>query len=111
MVITGYWIDESWLLQKRVLNFVHIPPPRQSLEIANAIWRCLEDWDIDGKIHTISVDNASTNDSATENLKIYVKIKGDCFVGEDYFTGLDKSRESVLGIRAILECYAHCFRK
>ncbi|KAK4415151.1 Zinc finger BED domain-containing protein RICESLEEPER 1 [Sesamum alatum] len=32
---------------KHVLNFVHIPPPRQGLEIANAIWRCLEDWGIE----------------------------------------------------------------
>ncbi|KAL0329434.1 UNVERIFIED_CONTAM: Zinc finger BED domain-containing protein DAYSLEEPER [Sesamum radiatum] len=47
MVITGHWIDESWQLQKRVLNFVHIPPPRRGLEIANAIWRCLEDWGIE----------------------------------------------------------------
>ncbi|XP_020553716.1 zinc finger BED domain-containing protein RICESLEEPER 4-like [Sesamum indicum] len=53
MVITGHWIDESWKLQKRVLNFVHIPPPRRGLEIANVIWRCLEDWGINGKIHTI----------------------------------------------------------
>ncbi|XP_011080812.1 zinc finger BED domain-containing protein RICESLEEPER 2-like [Sesamum indicum] len=75
MVITGHWIDESWQLQKRVLNFVHIPPPYRDLEIANAIWRCLENWGIDGKIHTISVDNASANDSAIENLKIYVKNK------------------------------------
>ncbi|KAL0381081.1 UNVERIFIED_CONTAM: Zinc finger BED domain-containing protein RICESLEEPER 3, partial [Sesamum angustifolium] len=64
--------DESWQLQKRVLNFVHIPPPRRGLEIANAIWRCLEDWGIESKIHTISVDNASANDSAIENLKIYI---------------------------------------
>ncbi|KAK4441860.1 Zinc finger BED domain-containing protein RICESLEEPER 1 [Sesamum alatum] len=69
MVITGHWIDESWQLQKRVLNFVHIPPPRRGLEIANAIWRCLEDWGIESKIHTISVDNASANDSAIDNLK------------------------------------------
>ncbi|KAL0381242.1 UNVERIFIED_CONTAM: Zinc finger BED domain-containing protein RICESLEEPER 2 [Sesamum angustifolium] len=75
MVITGHWIDESWQLQKRVLNFVHIPPPRRGLEIANAIWRCLEDWGIESKIHTISVDNASANDSAIENLKIYVRNK------------------------------------
>ncbi|KAL2226250.1 UNVERIFIED_CONTAM: hypothetical protein Sindi_1983700, partial [Sesamum indicum] len=70
-----HWIDESWQLQKRVLDFVHIPPPRRGLEIANVIWHCLEDWGIDGKIHTISVDNASANDSTIENLKIYVKNK------------------------------------
>ncbi|KAK4382173.1 hypothetical protein Sango_2898000 [Sesamum angolense] len=75
MVITGHWINESWQLQKRVLNFVHIPPPRRGLEIANAIWRCLEDWGIESKIHTISVDNAFANDSAIENLKIYVRNK------------------------------------
>ncbi|KAL0463245.1 UNVERIFIED_CONTAM: hypothetical protein Slati_0212100 [Sesamum latifolium] len=60
---------------KRVLNFVHIPPPRRGLEIANAIWHCLEDWGIESKIHTISVDNASSNDVAIDNLKIYVKNK------------------------------------
>ncbi|KAL0368401.1 UNVERIFIED_CONTAM: hypothetical protein Scaly_1059000 [Sesamum calycinum] len=75
MVITGHWIDESWQLQKRMLNFVHIPPLRRGLEIANAIWRCLEDWGIESKIHIISVDNASANDSAIENLKIYLRNK------------------------------------
>ncbi|KAL0385595.1 UNVERIFIED_CONTAM: hypothetical protein Sradi_2953800 [Sesamum radiatum] len=75
MVITGHWIDESCQLQKHVLNFVHIPPLRRGLEIANAIWRCLEDWGIESKICTISVDNASANDAAIDNLKIYVKNK------------------------------------
>ncbi|KAL0387370.1 UNVERIFIED_CONTAM: Zinc finger BED domain-containing protein RICESLEEPER 2 [Sesamum radiatum] len=55
MVITGHWIDQNWQLQKRVLNFVHIPPPRRGLEIADAIWRCVEDWDIQSKIHTLKM--------------------------------------------------------
>ncbi|KAL0374021.1 UNVERIFIED_CONTAM: Zinc finger BED domain-containing protein RICESLEEPER 2 [Sesamum radiatum] len=75
MVITGHWIDHNWQLQKRVLNFVHIPPPRRGLEIADTIWRCLEDWDIQSKIHTISVDNASANDSAIYHLKTYAQSK------------------------------------
>ncbi|KAK4431280.1 Zinc finger BED domain-containing protein RICESLEEPER 2 [Sesamum alatum] len=75
MVITGHWIDQNWQLQKRVLNFVHIPPPRRGLEIVDAIWRCLEDWDIQSKIHTISVDNASVNDSAIYHMKIYAQRK------------------------------------
>ncbi|KAL0409499.1 UNVERIFIED_CONTAM: Zinc finger BED domain-containing protein RICESLEEPER 2 [Sesamum radiatum] len=68
-------ISMSWQLQKHVFNFVNIPPPCQGLEIANAIWRCLEDWGIESKIHTLSVDNASANDAAIDNLKIYVKNK------------------------------------
>ncbi|KAL0448525.1 UNVERIFIED_CONTAM: Zinc finger BED domain-containing protein RICESLEEPER 1 [Sesamum latifolium] len=81
MVIIGHWIDHNWQLQKRVLNFVHIPPPRRGLEIADTIWRCLEDWDIQSKIHTISVDNASANDSAIYHLKTYAqkrKLVDDC---------------------------------
>ncbi|KAK4428558.1 Zinc finger BED domain-containing protein RICESLEEPER 2 [Sesamum alatum] len=53
MVITSHWIDQNWQLQKRVLNFVHIPPPRRGLEIADAIWRCLKDWDLQSTIHTM----------------------------------------------------------
>ncbi|KAK4426469.1 Zinc finger BED domain-containing protein RICESLEEPER 2 [Sesamum alatum] len=75
MVITGHWIDQNWQLQKPVLNFVHIPPPRRGLEIADAIWCCLEYWDIQSKIHTVSVDNASANDSAIYHLKTYAQRK------------------------------------
>ncbi|KAK4394182.1 Zinc finger BED domain-containing protein RICESLEEPER 1 [Sesamum angolense] len=75
MVITGHWIDQNWQLQKRVLNFVHIPPPRRGLEISNAIWHCLDDWDIQSKINTVSVDNASANDYAIFHLKTYAQRK------------------------------------
>ena len=39
MVITGHFIDSSWKLQKRVLNFVHLPPPRHGIEIADSIYK------------------------------------------------------------------------
>ncbi|KAL3522938.1 hypothetical protein ACH5RR_015772 [Cinchona calisaya] len=43
MVITGHWIDSSWKLQKRVLSFVHIPPPQRGVEISDAIFKCLKE--------------------------------------------------------------------
>ncbi|KAL0349999.1 UNVERIFIED_CONTAM: hypothetical protein Sradi_4149100 [Sesamum radiatum] len=79
MVITGHWIDQNWQVQKCVLNFVHIPPPHRGLEIVDAILRFLDDWDIQSKIHTVSVDNASANDSAIFHLKTYAQRKKKLF--------------------------------
>ncbi|GKE11639.1 zinc finger BED domain-containing protein RICESLEEPER 2-like protein, partial [Tanacetum coccineum] len=68
MVITGHFVDANWKLQKRVLSFVDIPPPRRGIEIADSILKCLREWEIEEKIMTISVDNASANDAAMKIL-------------------------------------------
>ncbi|KAL4562381.1 hypothetical protein LXL04_034583 [Taraxacum kok-saghyz] len=67
MVITGHFIDQNW--RKRVLSFVHVPPPRTRIDIADAIDKCLKEWQIEDKIFTISVDNAAYNDKALKRLK------------------------------------------
>ncbi|CAH1416954.1 unnamed protein product [Lactuca virosa] len=56
-------------LQKRVLSFVHVPPPRTGLDIADGIYKCLKHWEIEDKIFTISVDNVAYNDMALRRLK------------------------------------------
>ncbi|KAL0447998.1 UNVERIFIED_CONTAM: hypothetical protein Slati_1927700 [Sesamum latifolium] len=84
MVIIGHWIDQNWQLQKCVLNFVHIPP-HQGLEIAYVIWRYSEDCDIQSKIYTIYVDNASANGSTIYYLKIYAQRKKKLLCDENLF--------------------------
>ncbi|XP_035841262.1 zinc finger BED domain-containing protein RICESLEEPER 2-like [Helianthus annuus] len=69
MVITGHFIDQNWRLQKRVLSFVHVPPPRIGLDIADGIYKCLKECEVEGKIFSISVDNASYNDRAVSTFK------------------------------------------
>ncbi|XP_021845055.2 zinc finger BED domain-containing protein RICESLEEPER 2-like isoform X1 [Spinacia oleracea] len=69
MVLTGHFVDRDWKLQKRVLSFVHIPPPRKGKDIANCIFRCLKEWEIENKVFTVSVDNASANDSCIQIMK------------------------------------------
>ena len=69
MILISHWIDSNWRLQKRVLNFVHILPPRQDVEISDAIFKCLKDWGIKSKIYTISIDNTSNNDVAVRIMK------------------------------------------
>ncbi|GJV97549.1 zinc finger BED domain-containing protein RICESLEEPER 2-like protein, partial [Tanacetum coccineum] len=60
---------DCWRLQKRVLSFVHVPPPRTTLDIADGIYKCLKEWEIEGKIFSISVDNAAYNDKVVKTLK------------------------------------------
>ncbi|XP_039142535.1 zinc finger BED domain-containing protein RICESLEEPER 2-like [Dioscorea cayenensis subsp. rotundata] len=69
MVLTAHFIDHNWRLQKRVINFVRLPPPRRGVEIADGIFKCLKEWGIENKVFTISVDNASSNDVAIRILK------------------------------------------
>ncbi|XP_052622608.1 zinc finger BED domain-containing protein RICESLEEPER 2-like [Lactuca sativa] len=69
MVITAHFVDHNWRLQKRVLSFVHVPPPRTVVDIADGIYKCLQEWEIKDKIFTISVDNATYNDKALRRLK------------------------------------------
>ncbi|XP_039123285.1 zinc finger BED domain-containing protein RICESLEEPER 2-like [Dioscorea cayenensis subsp. rotundata] len=56
-------------LWKRILNFVHPTPPLRGIDIVDAIYKCCKEWGFEGKVFTISVDNASKNDVAIRNLK------------------------------------------
>lgn len=70
MVLTGHFIDADWVLQKRVLSFVHVPPPRRGVDIADAIFKCIKEWGIENKIFSVSVDNAYYNDRCLKELKV-----------------------------------------
>nr|KAJ0195371.1 hypothetical protein LSAT_V11C700378870 [Lactuca sativa] len=76
MVITAHFVDHNWRLQKRVLSVVHVPPPRTAVDIADGIYKCLQEWEIKDKIFTISVDNAAYNDKALRRLKeIFSRVR------------------------------------
>ncbi|XP_031268523.1 zinc finger BED domain-containing protein RICESLEEPER 2-like [Pistacia vera] len=85
MVLTGHWIDDHWKFNRRVLNFIHLPPPHSGVAIADAIFKCLMDWGIEAKVHTISVDNASSNDVAVKVLKDNFQVIGKLICGGKMF--------------------------
>ena len=69
MVLTAHFVDSDWKLQKRVLNFVDVPPPHSGLVVYDALYKCLQEWGIEGKLSTITVDNAAYNDLAVKMLQ------------------------------------------
>ncbi|KAK9740904.1 hypothetical protein RND81_03G069700 [Saponaria officinalis] len=55
---------DLWQSSPQKMEYMVINGP----QLANAIYKCLQDWDIENKIFTISVDNATANDSCIKNL-------------------------------------------
>ena len=53
MVLTAHFVDLDWKLQKRVLNFVHLPPPRKGANIVDCILTCLREWKIENKVSVL----------------------------------------------------------
>jgi hypothetical protein len=67
LCLTAHFIDHDWKMHKRILNFCPIVD-HKGLTIGKKIEKCLEEWLI-GKVFTVTVDNASSNDVAITYLK------------------------------------------
>ncbi|CAN1122345.1 Zinc finger BED domain-containing protein RICESLEEPER 2 [Linum perenne] len=59
LCLTAHYVDKNWKLNSKLLNFSHVQPPHTALELKTVIYRMLKEWDIDNKIFTITLDNAS----------------------------------------------------
>ncbi|KMS98900.1 hypothetical protein BVRB_3g067910 [Beta vulgaris subsp. vulgaris] len=67
MCLTAHFIDNDWKLNKRILNFCPISSHKGEA-IGKAIEKCLLAWGIEN-VMTVTVDNASSNDTAIVYLK------------------------------------------
>ncbi|GJZ78692.1 zinc finger BED domain-containing protein RICESLEEPER 2-like protein [Tanacetum coccineum] len=68
MCLTAHYIDNDWVLRKKVLNFFPIFSHR-GVDIGKAVEMCLLKWGTESNVFTITVDNASANDVAVAYLK------------------------------------------
>ncbi|XP_019151895.1 PREDICTED: zinc finger BED domain-containing protein RICESLEEPER 2-like [Ipomoea nil] len=60
--ITAHFIDDQWKLNKKIISFVPISSHKGEY-IAKALESCLLDWGIKN-VFTVTIDNASSNDTA-----------------------------------------------
>jgi len=71
--ITAHWIDENWVLQKRVISFRVLDSPHTAIIIYRSIMEVLEEYnlkrDLQNKIFSISFDNASNNIASIDHFK------------------------------------------
>lgn len=81
MCLTGHYLDSEWRLRKFILNFCCLDPPHSGPNIADGFYKCLLEWGIENKLSTITLDNASSNDTAVKNLVENHLVDGKLFFG------------------------------
>ncbi|KAJ0513752.1 putative HAT dimerization domain, ribonuclease H-like superfamily, hAT-like transposase, RNase-H [Helianthus annuus] len=62
MVVTGHFIDDDWVMHKRIINFRPIDSHKGD-DIARELLDCIHGWGIKN-VMTMTLDNASSNDKA-----------------------------------------------
>ncbi|KAG7988223.1 hypothetical protein I3843_03G176000 [Carya illinoinensis] len=82
MCVTAHFIDNNWKLHKRIISFVRISDHKEAT-IGREFKECMLDWGID-KILTITVDNATSNDSTIDWLRTRKIGSADCVAGHEF---------------------------
>ncbi|XP_054796915.1 zinc finger BED domain-containing protein RICESLEEPER 2-like [Prosopis cineraria] len=68
LCLTANYIDESWQLRRRILNFIMIDPSHTEDMLLEAIMTCLMDWDIDRKLFSMTLNTCSTSDNIAKRI-------------------------------------------
>nr|GME03462.1 zinc finger BED domain-containing protein RICESLEEPER 2-like [Ipomoea batatas]GME21272.1 zinc finger BED domain-containing protein RICESLEEPER 2-like [Ipomoea batatas] len=62
-----------------------MPPPHTGRELAKKLLGCLKDWGIEKKLFSITLDNASANDSMQNILKEQLCLQNDLLCNGEFF--------------------------
>ncbi|KAL4582630.1 hypothetical protein LXL04_007187 [Taraxacum kok-saghyz] len=73
--LTTHFVDKNWILQKRLLNFSEMPPPHNAILLSEKVYSMLASWGIEGKLFSITLDNASANDTFVNILKLQLNVR------------------------------------
>ncbi|KAM3343757.1 hypothetical protein P3S68_025847 [Capsicum galapagoense] len=97
LCLTTQYVDDNGKSVAKLLNFCRMVPPHTGVELAATIYDCLKKWGIDRKVLSITLDNATNNDSLQTILKGHL--------------GLQKSLLCDVSDEVIKEIVARMFKK
>nr|GEW22324.1 zinc finger BED domain-containing protein RICESLEEPER 2-like [Tanacetum cinerariifolium] len=92
MCVTAHWIEpDTWQMMKRVISFEEFSSPHTGHALFKMLIKVLTNFNLEDKVMSITLDNASNNTSAMEKLK----LKYDPPMGSRLF---GKATCNILGI-------------
>ncbi|XP_039118096.1 zinc finger BED domain-containing protein RICESLEEPER 2-like [Dioscorea cayenensis subsp. rotundata] len=83
--LTAHFVDKDWMLQKRILNFHYMPTPHTGFAISEMISSLLNEWNLEKKLFSITLDNASSNDSFVDFVKSQLCIRNGLLLNGEFF--------------------------
>ncbi|XP_048613259.1 zinc finger BED domain-containing protein RICESLEEPER 4-like [Brassica napus] len=85
MCLTAHYVDRDWKLKNKILSFCALPPPHTGFQLAMKIIDEMEEWGIDKKVFSVTLDNATNNDSMQDILKSQLVLRNDLVCGGEFF--------------------------
>ncbi|KAE9453512.1 hypothetical protein C3L33_14565, partial [Rhododendron williamsianum] len=101
--LTGQFVDLDWKLQRRILNIIMVPSPDSEVAFNHAVTRCLNDWGLDSKLFTLTLNESFANVTVRENLRGLLSIRnplvlnGQLLIGNCYARVLTSLTQDALG--------------
>nr|GMD48446.1 zinc finger BED domain-containing protein RICESLEEPER 2-like [Ipomoea batatas] len=83
--LTGHFVDENWKLNSKILCFAKMPPPHTGVELAAKIYQFLKEWGIERKVFSLTLDNASCNDTMQEIVKEQLTLNESLLCDGEFF--------------------------
>lgn len=69
MCITCHFIDDDWKMHKRIIKFSFLKTPHTGVAMFNAVLKSLKEWNIEDKLCSMTLDNASNNNAMVKLLR------------------------------------------
>ncbi|KAL0392389.1 UNVERIFIED_CONTAM: putative AC transposase [Sesamum radiatum] len=70
--LTVHFVDDSWELQKKILAFRKMPYPHDGETLFSFMTEMILEWNLDKKLFSIVVDNATNNDVMIRKVKDWI---------------------------------------
>ncbi|XP_047314683.1 zinc finger BED domain-containing protein DAYSLEEPER-like [Impatiens glandulifera] len=102
VLITGYFVDANFKLQRQVLNVIMVPNPDSECSLNQAVLDCLVDWNLEDKLFTVTLAESFASTSFRENLKSLPSVKiqhilnGQLLIGNCYASNLTRLAQDAL---------------
>ncbi|KAK9672036.1 hypothetical protein RND81_12G071600 [Saponaria officinalis] len=72
--LTAHYVDDEWKLHAKILNFYHLEPPHDALNMHGKLIEFIKEWEITKKVFTVTLDNARCNDNMQNLLAASLKV-------------------------------------